>query len=82
MFLTMMNKYFDLLLFYSFEFLGSAINLFCSFFGCYPSVDLGVKYLLYKEARRIQTEHHSRATDRSDKSGQADKLKERAFADE
>ena len=82
MFLMMMNKYLDLLLFYCLEFLGSTINLVCSLFAYYPSTDLGVKYLLYKEARRIKTEQQLRVSDRDSKAQEADALKEKAFSDE
>ena len=82
MFLMKMIKYLDLLVFYFFDFLGSLINLTCSFFGYYPSTDLGVKYLLYKEARRITTEHHGRDVDSDSKSKEADMIKEKAYSDE
>ena len=82
MFLMKIIKYLDLLVFYFFDFLGSLINLSCSLLGYYPSSDLGVKYLMYKEARRISTEHHGRDADRASKAKEADKIKESAYSDE
>lgn len=74
-------KYFKSLGFYFCEWLGSTINLLCSLLGLYPSFDLGVRFLLGVEAKRIRGEQIDRQNVREDNEERADVLKSKAEAD-
>ena len=75
-------NYFKSIGFYSFEFLGSALNFLCSLLGVYPTFDLGVRFLLYFEGKRIFLEKHERAAHREEKEKEASSLKEKAEKNE
>lgn len=71
-------SYFRSLGFYFFELAGAALNFLCSLVGAYPAFDLGVRFLLHFEGKRIQLEKAERTTHREDKEREASLLKEKA----
>ena len=60
--------------FYSCELLGSMLNFLCSCFGYYPSLDLGVRFLILLESKRVVSETLDRQEDRDKKEAEAKKL--------
>ena len=76
-----MKEYFRMTLYYSLELISSSINFLCSFFGYYPSVQLGVSLLVFLEGNRIYSEKEERAAIRQSKNHEADSLKDRAKTD-
>ena len=64
-------KYIKMLGFYFFEVTGSIINLACAVFGRYPSLELGVRFLLILETKRVLEETTSRQEDRANKEKEA-----------
>ena len=75
-------NYFKSIGFYSFEFLGSGINFLCSFMGMYPTFDLGIRFLLYFEGKRIALEKTEHFVHREGKENEASSLKEKATENE
>lgn len=73
-----MINYFKMLLFYLLEFLGSFINLFSCMFHVYPSLDLGVDYLIFMERRRVLIENKTRAAAKIKKEKEATLLEAQA----
>jgi len=71
-------NYLKSLCFYFLEVVGALCNLLCSFFGAYPSLDLGVSFLVYSEGSRIRKEKSSRQTLRATKEVEAENLKSKA----
>jgi hypothetical protein len=71
-------NYFKSLGFYSFELVGATFNFLCSLVRVYPSFDLGVRFLLHFEGKRIQLEKVQRTTNREEKEREASLLKEKA----
>lgn len=67
--------------FYFFELVGSIINCMCSFFGVYPSLDLGVRFLLFAEGTRIRSEKQARVDLRQEKEVRAKDLQDQAKKD-
>ena len=64
--------------FFFFEVLGSVANFMCAVFGAYPSIDLGVGFLLLIEKTRIQGEIKTRETTREGNEKKGDALKQKA----
>lgn len=71
-------KYFKMVGFYFFELLGSLVNCVASFFGIYPSLDLGVRFLLVTEGLRIRSEKQARLDLRQKKEVEAKGLQKKA----
>lgn len=74
-------KYVKMLGFYFFELLGSIINFLGAAIGVYPSLDLGVSFLLFAEGGRIKTEKDSRVKMREEKHTKAKLLESEAKSD-
>jgi len=75
-------NYFKSLGFYSFELVGATLNFLCSLVRVYPAVDLGVRFLLHFEGKRIHLEKAQRTTSREEKEREASLLKEKAEKNE
>jgi len=71
-------SYFRMLGFYFFDCVGSFLNFIASIFKVYPCFDLGVRYLLLVEGRRVIRETSTQANKRSKKAGEAEKLEKMA----
>jgi len=71
-------NYLKSLCFYFLEVVGALCNLLCSVFGAYPSLDLGVSFLVYSEGFRIRKEQTTRQTLRATKEVEANSLKSKA----
>ena len=77
----MKAKYLKSLGFYFFEVVGGLINLACSFFSYYPCLDLGVRFWVVLESRRIFGEKEARSLDRQEKEEEASSLHKKAKED-
>jgi hypothetical protein len=77
----MIAKYFKSVGFYFFEFVGGLINLACSFFSYYPCLDLGVRFWVVLESKRIFEEKAERSLDRQEKEEEASSLHKKAKED-
>ena len=64
--------------FYFFELVGSLFNCACSIFGVYPSLDLGVRFMLLTEGTRILSEKKARVDLRHEKEVEATGLEDQA----
>ena len=71
-------KYFKMLGYYFCELLSSFLNFVCSVFGTYPTLELGVMWLLYFEGRRVTKQTQQSTTARKKKEEEAQKLEFRA----
>jgi len=74
--------YFKMLGFYFCEFMGSFINLIFSIFKVYPSLDLGIKFLIRAESQRVLGEMDTLDNDREGREKEAASLKESAYGNE
>lgn len=75
-------SYTRLLTFYFLEWIGTSINLLCSLVKYYPSVDLGVNFLLAGQSPKINAENRNQAERRQMHEQKADKkLSESGFDD-
>jgi hypothetical protein len=75
-------SYTRLLTFYFLEWIGTSINLLCSLVKYYPSVDLGVNFLLAGQSPKINAENRKQAERRQMHEQKADKkLSESGFDD-
>tara|TARA_R100001086_G_scaffold70345_2_gene33582 strand:- start:900 stop:1130 length:231 start_codon:yes stop_codon:yes gene_type:complete len=66
--------YFKTIGFYLFELIGTFLNLLLSLVGMYPSLDLGVTFLLYTEQKRIVQEKVTQHQGREEKETEANSL--------
>ena len=71
-------KYLKMLGFYLCEFTGCCVNLLSSFFGVYPALDLGVRYLIIIESKKVFTQTKVRQQERTDKEQEAKQLENKA----
>ena len=75
-------SYTKLLTFYFLEWIGASVNLLCSLVKYYPSVDLGVNFLLASQSPKIVAENRKQAERRQMHEQKADKkLSESGFDD-
>mgnify|MGYP003153726348 CR=1 FL=1 len=71
-------NYFKSLGFYFFDWVGGTLNFLCCLIGVYPGFDMGVRFLLLGEAKRIGKEKDLRHAMRGEKEKEASLLKEAA----
>jgi len=74
-------KYLSSVGFYFFEVLGGFINLGCALFSYYPCLDLGVRFWVFLEARRIVVEKEERSLNRQEQEKEASSLHKKAKED-
>tara|TARA_A100000172_G_scaffold46213_1_gene28593 strand:+ start:584 stop:844 length:261 start_codon:yes stop_codon:yes gene_type:complete len=73
-----LSDYYKMLIYSFLEFIGSFLNLFCSFFHVYPSLDLGVAWLIRRESNRIKLENNKRIVTREEKEHEAQSIEAKA----
>lgn len=61
------NRYTKTVIFYCLELAGSICNLLCSFLGVYPRLELGVSFLINKEAKKVTQEREERVVKKEEK---------------
>lgn len=64
--------------YYTCEFVGSLTNFICSLFGVYPAIELGVRWLLVFESRRVIKQTQKSNAFRKEKESEAQQLELRA----
>jgi hypothetical protein len=72
------TKYLQTVAFYSLEVVGAVINLIGSIIGVYPSLDLGVAFLMKRQAARVIAEKSVLAEDKKSKIEVAQEMVEKA----